>query len=101
MLPTGMNAVSAPTTLAERLRAKRKEKGWTQKQFAELAGSNPAAIQKIENGKSLHPRDVVQLAAVLEVSPAWLMFGHASVEEALDEEALETAEVKKTSELSG
>lgn len=91
MLPTGMNVVSAPTTLADRVRTKRKEKGWTQEQFAEATGSNQAAIQKIENGKSLHPRHVVQLAEALQVSPAWLMFGHASIEEELDEEALEMA----------
>lgn len=91
MLPTGMNAVSEPATLAERVRTKRKAKGWTQKQFGELTGSNQAAIQKIENGKSLHPRNVAQLAAALQVSPAWLIFGQASVEEALDEDALEMA----------
>lgn len=39
------------------------------------AGTNQAVIQKIENGKSLRPRKIDQIAAVLDVNPAWLMFG--------------------------
>jgi len=49
--------------------------GFTQEQLAMLAGTNQAVIQKIENGKSLRPRKIDSIAAVLEVNPAWLMFG--------------------------
>ena len=77
-------------TLASRLRLRRKEKGWTQEQLAEKTGSTQAVIQKIENGKSLRPRNVLKLAQALGVSPAWLMFGQESFDE-LDDEGIEMA----------
>ena len=73
------------TTLASRLRLRRKDKGWTQEQLAEKTGSTQAVIQKIENGKSLRPRNVLKLAQALGVSPAWLMFGQESFDELADE----------------
>ena len=90
MLPMPVHDISKMTTLASRLRLARKEKGWTQMQLAEKTGSTQAVIQKIENGKSLRPRNVVKLAQVLGVSPAWLMFGQESFDE-LDDEAIEMA----------
>ena len=62
-------------TLGERLRYRRRQMGWTQEKLASKSGTNQAVIQKIENGKSLRPRKIDDIAAVLEVSPAWLMFG--------------------------
>ena len=74
---------------AQRVQALRKEKGWTQEQLAALAGTNQAVIQKIENGRSLRPRRINEIAAALDVSPAWLMFGDTPKEPevALDDEA--------------
>ncbi len=77
-------------TLAERLRSRRKEVGWTQEQLAQRVGSSQAVIQKIENGKSLRPRKIEEIARVLETSPAWLMFGDDDVS-GLDGEAIEVA----------
>jgi transcriptional regulator with XRE-family HTH domain len=65
-------------TLGQRMRFKRLEKGWTQEQLAAQAGTNQAVIQKIENGKSLRPRKIDRIAMVLDVNPAWLMFGDES-----------------------
>jgi transcriptional regulator with XRE-family HTH domain len=65
-------------TLGQRMRYKRLEKGWTQEQLAAQAGTNQAVIQKIENGKSLRPRKIDRIAMVLDVNPAWLMFGDES-----------------------
>ena len=62
-------------TLGERLRYLRRQRGWTQERLATQAGTNQAVIQKIENGKSLRPRKIDQIAAVLGVDPAWLVFG--------------------------
>lgn len=67
----------SPGNLGQRMRQRRQEKGWTQEQLAVRAGTNQAVIQKIENGKSLRPRKIDQIAAVLDVNPAWLMFGDA------------------------
>jgi transcriptional regulator with XRE-family HTH domain len=61
--------------LGQRMRYVRQQKGWTQEQLAAKAGTNQAVIQKIENGKSLRPRKIDEIASVLEVNPAWLMFG--------------------------
>ena len=72
------------------MRRKRREKGWTQEQLAIKAGTNQAVIQKIENGKSLRPRKINEIARVLEVNPAWLMFGDRSAN--LSSDALKIAQ---------
>ena len=79
-------------TLGERLRYRRRQMGWTQEQLAVQAGTNQAVIQKIENGKSLRPRKIDEIASVLEVNPAWLMFGDEKAV-SLTPEAQELAEV--------
>jgi len=78
-------------TLGSRLRRKRRERGWTQEELALRAGTNQAVIQKIENGKSLRPRKIDEIAQVLDVNPAWLMFGEDASTTVLDEEATEVA----------
>ena len=67
-----------------------KGRGWTQTELADKVGTSQAVVQKIENGKSLRPRILEQLADALDVKPAWLMFG---VEEAgeLSDDAIELA----------
>jgi len=79
-------------TLGERLRYRRRQMGWTQEQLAVQAGTNQAVIQKIENGKSLRPRKIDEIASVLEVNPAWLMFGEEKATP-LTDEARELAEL--------
>ena len=81
-----------PLSLGERLRCRRREKGWTQDQLAAHAGTNQAVIQKIENGRSLRPRKINEIASALEVSPSWLMFGEESNGSNLDTEARTVAE---------
>jgi len=78
------------STLGARLRKRRKELGWTQTELAEKVKTSQAVIQKIENGKSLRPRILEELAIAMQVKPAWLMFG---VEEAgeLTDDAIELA----------
>jgi transcriptional regulator with XRE-family HTH domain len=78
------------STLGGRLRRRRKELGWTQVHLAERVGTSQAVIQKIENGKSLRPRILEEIAAALGVRPAWLQFGVEEVGE-LNEEAIELA----------
>lgn len=77
-------------TLADRLRRARKQKGWSQEFLASRADTSQAVIQKIENGKSLRPRNIERIAEALDVRPAWLMFGVNEVED-LDEEAVQVA----------
>ncbi len=73
------------------MRMRRQQKGWTQEQLARQAGTNQAVIQKIENGKSLRPRKINEIAEVLGVNPAWLMFGEEA-ENSLSQDAIAVAE---------
>ena len=66
--------ISGPEHIGVRLRTTRRDKGFTQDQLAKEAGTNQAVIQKIENGKSLRPRQIMQIAKVLNINPAWLQF---------------------------
>ena len=67
--------VSGIENIGSRLRMLRREKGHTQAELGDLAGTNQASIQKIENGKSIRPRMIMELAEALGVNPAWLQFG--------------------------
>lgn len=61
--------------IGERIRLKRNEKGWSQRDLAEKMGySNHSTVGKIETGKVDLPQSkVVQFAEVLGVSVAFLM----------------------------
>jgi len=48
----------AKLTIGTRLREARIAKGITQAELGELAGTNQAVIQKIENGWTLRPRNI-------------------------------------------
>jgi transcriptional regulator with XRE-family HTH domain len=77
-------------SLAVRLRRRRRALGWSQEKLAATAKTTQTVIQKIENGKSLRPRNLHHIASALGVSPAWLAFGVATVAE-LDPEVLAVA----------
>ncbi|HEX9585205.1 MAG TPA: helix-turn-helix domain-containing protein [Gammaproteobacteria bacterium] len=78
--------------LGSRLRSARKVKGWSQQDLANRAGTTQAVIQKIENGKSLRPRNIEAIADALDVEAAWLMFGTGE-SAPLSKEAIEVARV--------
>lgn len=61
--------------IGERIRLKRNERGWSQRDLAEKMGySNHSTVGKIETGKVDLPQSkVVQFAEVLGVSVAYLM----------------------------
>lgn len=65
----------AKAEIGTRIRETRKAKGLTQVELAALAGTNQAALQKVENGRSFQPRNIEDLALVLGVNPAWLQWG--------------------------
>ncbi len=67
--------ISGIENVGSRLRMVRREKKLTQAKLGEIAGTNQAVLQKIENGKSLRPRIIMELAEVLDINPAWLQFG--------------------------
>jgi len=83
-------ASSEQESLAVRLRQSRLEKGWSQEYLASRADTSQAVIQKIENAKSLRPRNIEAIADALDVRPAWLMFGVREIGQ-IDEEAIQVA----------
>ena len=74
---------SAKSQIGKRIRDTRLEKGLIQTQLATATGTNQAAIQKVENGKSVQPRNVERLALELKVNPAWLQWGEPHAEKSI------------------
>lgn len=58
--------------VGERVRRIRQEKGFTQKDLAELSGVCQQMISKLEVGKAQGSANIVRLALALDVSPVWL-----------------------------
>jgi len=67
-------------TLAERLRYARNLRQLTQTALAKRASVSQGAISNFENQLRYHPRDILQLAAALNVNPIWLLNGTAPME---------------------
>ncbi|MDH3315188.1 MAG: helix-turn-helix domain-containing protein [Gammaproteobacteria bacterium] len=79
-------------SLGGRLTRRRLDKGLTQHELAASVGTSQAVVQRIETGKCKHPRNIDGIARVLDVSPAWLMYGVEHVD-GLEYDAIETARV--------
>lgn len=62
-------------TLAERLKIARERKGLSQAQLAEMIGLSQQSVAKIENGDTLQPRKIREIARALDVSQKWLQLG--------------------------
>jgi XRE family transcriptional regulator, fatty acid utilization regulator len=50
-------------TIGKTIAFMRKQKGWTQGDFAEIMGMSPSAIQRVETGKSDPPLSLLQRIA--------------------------------------
>ena len=73
----------APTELEKenlgigaRVRDARIARGLSQDKLAEFTDTIPGVIEKLENGEVLLPLIVVEIATVLGVTPAWLIWGN-------------------------
>ena len=62
-------------SIAERVKARRKELGLTQYQLADLVGIAQTAIQRLEKGDTKNPRNIEALARALQCTPEYLRFG--------------------------
>lgn len=62
--------------MSDRIIARRKELGLTQRSLADLVGLSSVSVLKWENGQN-EPRgkNLFALARALECSPTWLLFG--------------------------
>ncbi len=61
--------------LASRIHALRKARNLSQEALGKLVGMTQQTVQAIEEGKTLHPRKIKQLAAALGTTPENLLYG--------------------------
>lgn len=61
--------------MAQRIRQKRLELGWTQEELAEKLGVQKSAVSKYEAGRvpNLKRETIAKMATLFNCSPAWLM----------------------------
>ena len=62
--------------MGKRLRTKREEMHLSQKELAARIGITPGAYQNYEYGKEISSGRLVQICAILECSPNWLLGYH-------------------------
>ena len=62
--------------MGKRLRKAREEIGLSQKDMADAIGITPGAYQNYEYGKEISSGRILQICAVLECSPNWLLGYH-------------------------
>lgn len=76
--------VSAPittvNTLAERVAWAREKAGLSQQELADKAGVSQGTIGNVESGARKRPRDLLEIARALRVSPDWLSSGKGEAE---------------------
>lgn len=80
------------SSIAIRLRAARRRADMTQTELARIVGVTNRAISKIERGGTITPARnlVLKIADTLNVSAAWLSYGHKELK-TLDAESIELA----------
>ena len=61
--------------LASRLIEARKSSGMSQTELAKKAGTSQQSVQQIESGFVQSPRNIHDLAKVLNIEASWLQFG--------------------------
>lgn len=76
--------------LGDRLKASRLKQGLTLEELGRMVGTSKETVQQIESGKTKNPRCLPDLAKALNISPAWLQFGVAEIDQ-LSKEDMEIA----------
>ena len=66
-------------TLGDRIRERRKAKGWSQSQLSEESGISQQMLSKLERGVAFGTTEIVSLACALKVIPRWLESGEGSM----------------------
>lgn len=70
------------STLASRIKERRKALGITQTTLAGLVGMRQQSIQYIESGKANRTGFILELAKALQCDPAWLLNGDSPTDKA-------------------
>ncbi|EMX5813370.1 helix-turn-helix transcriptional regulator [Salmonella enterica] len=63
------------STLASRMKKRRKELGISQTTLAERAGMRQQSVQYLESGSAKRTAFILELARALECEPEWLKYG--------------------------
>lgn len=71
---------TATETIGDRLRAKRRERDWSQAELARRSGVSQGTIGNIESGTRSSPRKLLAIAEALSVDPYWLETGRTARE---------------------
>ena len=64
-------------TLGKRITYAREQKDWSQKELASRIEVSQQTISKLEDGKVVQSKYLIELAHALGVSVAWLRYGHS------------------------
>lgn len=59
----------------DRFKECREEGGWTQEELARIVGTSQTAVNKIENGVTLKPKNILDYIDLFGVRPKWLTKG--------------------------
>lgn len=70
------------STLASRIKERRKTLGITQTTLAERVGMRQQSIQYIESGRAGRTSFILELAKALQCDPSWLLTGESPNEKA-------------------
>lgn len=79
-----------PIDLASRMAYIRELRGYSQDALAKIVGTSQQQIGRIESGLISRPRNIERIASVLQVSAAWLLYGHEELDN-LSKEAIDMA----------
>ncbi|ECG1391883.1 TPA_asm: helix-turn-helix transcriptional regulator [Salmonella enterica subsp. houtenae serovar 45:g,z51:-] len=70
------------STLASRIKERRKALGITQTALAEKVGMRQQSIQYLESGRAIRTGFILELSKVLQVDPDWLLNGDSLTDKA-------------------
>ncbi|EAM1287936.1 helix-turn-helix transcriptional regulator [Salmonella enterica] len=70
------------STLASRIKERRKALGITQTALAEKVGMRQQSIQYLESGRAIRTCFILELSKVLQVDPDWLLNGDSLTDKA-------------------
>ncbi len=70
------------STLASRIKERRKALGITQTALAEKVGMRQQSIQYLESGRATRTGFILELSKVLQVDPDWLLNGDSLTDKA-------------------
>lgn len=72
----------------EKIRVLRQKLGINQRDFAWMAKMSPSALNRIESGQNVHPRNIVEISELLGIHPRELSFNKKDVNDDIEDDVL-------------